>query len=485
MPLWIFILVVVLTLIIQGPLTLSTGLLARDDRWLTAPLKDVHNFGDWWALIRSGTLPDFQPIRDLSYWIDWQVARALGTDPHFHLTNILIWWAILALVWEVTRKVFPEGQRHGLAEGHRKGFSIAAIVVFVMAIHPVAVEPVAWVSGRKHLLSLLFTLVATRLLLGKLNPARALIVVTAFTAGALAQPINLLWPIWAATFLVTSKNLGWARENRMVIAILTAGLLFVSLSTIALNMTVYQGVTWFGFQLTPHAEIYGKKLGGIRWDELDLSMLAAGRYFFNLLIPFNIAHRYSTGALSNLVGLLMIPMAAWAGIRLREKRKEFWFCFLHASLPILVVTAQLSDIFVADSYALAALPGTMLAAAVMLQESTSTVKGMRWVFAAVCGLTLAQSVFAARAWTSAEALWSRSQAVEETPDSLYFTAGDLLNQGKFDEGLERAVRLLELSPGREKPVRLFITAVCKHPRLPAEEKRAFFARLGIPEAHCN
>ncbi|NBQ53476.1 MAG: hypothetical protein EBU49_07855, partial [Proteobacteria bacterium] len=249
--------------------------------------------------------------------------------------------------------------------------------------------------------------------------------------------------------------------------------------------TVYQGVTWFGFQLTPHAEIYGKKLSGFRWDEIDISMLAAGRYFFNLLIPFNIAHRYSTGALANLVGLLIIPLAGWVGFKLRERRKEFWLWSLYAALPILVVTAQLSDIFVADSYALAALPGTMLAAAVMLKEFASAAKGMRWVFAAVCSLALTQSIFIARSWTSAEALWSRSQSVEETPDSLYFTAGDLITAGEYDEALARAGRLLELSPGREKPIRLFITAVCSNPRIPAEEKRANLARLGIPGAHCN
>jgi hypothetical protein len=478
MPLWILLLIVALTLIIQGPLTLSTELLARDDRWLTAPLKEVHNLADWWALIRSGSLPDFQPVRDLSYWIDWQLARALGTEPHFHLSNILIWWAVLALVWQIAQKVFPEGHQ-------KKGFSTAAIVVILMAIHPVAVEPVAWVSGRKHLLSLLFTLIATRLILGHLNPVRALLILTAFAAGALSQPINVLWPIWAITFLATSKNTDWMRQHRPTIVILTAGLALVSLSTIALNMTVYQGVTWFGFQLTPHAEIYGKKLSGFRWDEIDISMLAAGRYFFNLLIPFNIAHRYSTGALANLVGLLMIPLAGWAGFHLHERRKEFWLWSLYAALPILVVTAQLSDIFVADSYALAALPGTMLAAAVMLKELTSAAKGMRWFFAAVCSLALAQSVFIARAWTSAEALWSRSQSVEETPDSLYFTAGDLLNMGEYDEALARAGRLLELSPGREKPIQLFITAVCSHPRMPAEEKRANLARLGIPGVHCK
>ncbi len=477
MQIWIIILIIAVTLILQGPLTLKTELLLRDDRWLTAPLKDVHSFGDWWSLIRSGTLPDFQPLRDFSYWIDWQVAQALGIEPHFHVTNILIWWATLYLFWQIARRVFTEASSHQI--------SIPGTLVFLMAIHPIAVEPVAWISGRKHLLSLMFTLMATRLLLGKLTPPRAVIIVIAFAAGALSQPINVLWPIWAAAFLATSKNLAWARQHRLTLAILTVGLALISLSIVALNMTVYQGITWLGFQLTPHAEIYGKKLGAFRWDEIDISMLAVGRYFFNLLFPFKIAHRYSGGSPINLLGLLMIPLAAWAAWRLRERRREFWLCALFTALPILVVTAQLSDIFVSDSYAFAALPGAMLAAAILVQSARWPATGLRWVIAAIGCVAMAQSIFVARAWTSAEALWSRSQSVEETADSLYFTAGDLLNQGQYDEALARAGRLLELSPGREKTVRLFTFAVCQNPRMAADEKVANLARLGIPDAHCE
>lgn len=479
MPIWLPIAICLLTLVIHGPLILKTEILVRDDRWLTAPLQNVHSLGDWWALIRSGNLPDFQPMRDLSYWLDWQVAGAMGTGPYFHLTNILIWWAILFLVWKIVLGIFSGPEFRGLPVG----VAPAAILVLLMAIHPVAVEPVAWVSGRKHLLSLLFTLIATRLtLLGPVTMPRAALIVAAFAAGTLSQPINVLWPLWAVVFMITNETAAKAPIHRATMTFFAACLILITLAATAINMTVYQGVTWFDFQLTPHAEIYGKKLGGFRWDEIDLSLLAVGRYFFNLLLPFKIAHRYSPGSWANLAGLLMIPLACWAGWRLDKGRRTFWLWSLYAALPVVVVTAQLSDIFVADSYAFAALPGFLIASGVLIAQKTFKKLPVRWFVAAVMGMALAQSILLSRSWLSAESLWQRSQAVEETPDSLYFTAGYLLNSGQHDESLARAKRLLVLSPGSGKTIRLYAFAVCDHPQMNRGEKLVQLDQLGAPDA---
>lgn len=69
------------TLIVHGQLLFKTELLVRDDRWLTAPLKNITSLADWWAAIRSAELPDFQPVRDFSYWLDWRRSIRFLSSP--------------------------------------------------------------------------------------------------------------------------------------------------------------------------------------------------------------------------------------------------------------------------------------------------------------------------------------------------------------------------------------------------------------------
>lgn len=467
------------TIAINSPLTLKTIILARDDRWLTAPLKDVHDIPAWWDLIRTGNLPDFQPVRDLSYWIDWRISSFLGSGPYFHLTNLLLWWAILALVWTIASSALD---RPGKGTANKN--SIPAWLVLVMALHPVAVEPIAWVSGRKHLLSVLFMLGATRLVMTattreKVSFVSCAAITTAFFACCMSQPINILWPVWAIAYVTLKCEGEWIRANRGSLALITLSLGVCSVLTFMVNMSVYQGTTWFGFKLSPHAELFGQKIGGLRADEIGLSMLALGRYFFNLLIPVKIAHRYSPGTFANLAGLLMIPIAGWAGWRLDEKRRDFFLWALHAVLPLVVVTAQLSQIFVADSYALSAMPGFLIAGAILLTSLKADLRKFGIFAAIIAGMLLANSMSIARSWTSTEKLWFRAQEVEETADSIYFTGSYLLKAGQHDDALDQAMKLVDVSGMNSKTIRLLAFAICDHPRIPQQEKVERFERMEI------
>lgn len=468
-----------LTLLIHWPLTFQTILLDRDDRWLTAPLKDTRNFTDWWTAIRSGELPDLQPVRDLTYWIDWRLHDLLGSGPYFHLTNLMLWWGILALTWGIAGGV--------LAGSGKQRPSIADVLVVLMALHPVAVEPVAWVSGRKHLLSIFFMLLATRVLMNacarrKVSPASVVVISIAYLASCMSQPINVLWPVWAAVWLFVKQDRDWRQRNRVQLGSLAAALITGTVVTFMINMSVYQGTEWFGFKLTPHAQIHGTKLGGFRTDEIGISMLAIGRYFYNILCPFTIAHRYSPGAMVNLAGLLAIPLAGWMGWRLKAGRTDFFLWTMHAALPLLVVTAQLSAIFVADSYAASAMPGCLIAIA-LLYQGAGLDRRKSGLFAAVFGgMLLASSMSIAKSWTSTQKLWFRANAIEPTADSLYFTGGFLLQDGRFDEALDHATRLLATSGINSKSSRLITLAICSHPRIPDHEKIERFLALGISDS---
>lgn len=470
------------TLIIYGKLLPKTDLLVRDDRWLTGPLKSVHRFSDWWAAIRSAEIPDFQPVRDLSYWIDWRVADIFGISPLFHISNTIIWLVCLALIWKIARLsidvIEPKEQW------------ISGLVVLIVAIHPVCVEAVAWISGRKHLLSLAFTLAATLTVVQFTsetkyagNRTKVWLAPFFYAFAVFSQPINLLWPIWATGWItLTNPSIDKHVKLRPWFApmVACAG---IGLVAALINTSVYQGTTLFGFLLTPHALIYGKKLGGFRFDELGISILATGRYFMNLLAPLKIAHRYNPGSLLNLIGVFCLPIAVWLIWKVKKVPRYCLAWLLYAVLPIVVVTAQLSDIFVADSYALSAVPGFAIAFGLILTQINLVTTKTKYVAIWFIGisllvLTTAYSASIADSWTSAKKLWSRAQLVEETPDSLYFTSAEFLSDGNFDAALNGALRLIDMAPGRGKPLDLLAYAVCDHPGLSREQKLETLARGG-------
>ena len=119
---------------------------------LRAPLWaiDSGRAGGWLELLSpsqalGGRFWEYYPLRDLSYGIEVAVA---GFSPKLmHLTNLL-----LHLV--ATVAVHGLGRKLGLARGR------ALFAALIFCLHPVAVEPVAWISGRKDLLYTTLTLAA-------------------------------------------------------------------------------------------------------------------------------------------------------------------------------------------------------------------------------------------------------------------------------------------------------------------------------------
>lgn len=93
-------------------------------------------------------LPREEPllVRDLSWLVD-SLAFGFGNPFGLHLGNVLLHALVCALVCRVLLRL---------------GFSVevAAVATLLYTLHPIHVEPVAWVMGRKDLLSTVFALLA-------------------------------------------------------------------------------------------------------------------------------------------------------------------------------------------------------------------------------------------------------------------------------------------------------------------------------------
>ena len=92
----------------------------------------------------NGSSIDYSPIRDTSYLID-RLAFGRGSAG-FHATNVFLHGLNACLLMVFLRK--------------RADSITATVVAIAWAVHPVSVEPVAWISARKDLLMLTGVLLA-------------------------------------------------------------------------------------------------------------------------------------------------------------------------------------------------------------------------------------------------------------------------------------------------------------------------------------
>jgi len=107
-------------------------------------------------IVTSRCVTSYYPVRTLTFAVDYQL---WGLDPlGFKLTNCLIHLAnVLLVYWLVLRLLRHPGAGGESPDGWRD-VCVAASSAGLFAVHPVVVEPVAWVAGREELLMLLGTL---------------------------------------------------------------------------------------------------------------------------------------------------------------------------------------------------------------------------------------------------------------------------------------------------------------------------------------
>ena len=148
--------------------------------------EDVRNEGHYWPLVYT------------TFWLEhklWGYAPA-----GYHAVNVLLHFADSLLVWRVLVRLAVPG-------------AWAAAAVF--AVHPVHVEAVAWVIGRKDLLATLFYLSAVLAWLRfeeesrpAWRPRRYILALALFAAGLLCKSIGVTLPVALAVLL-------WWRQGRV------------------------------------------------------------------------------------------------------------------------------------------------------------------------------------------------------------------------------------------------------------------------------
>ena len=118
----------------------------------------------WSAGLPVGPVGTYRPLALASFVIDHKLGG--GQAWLFHLSSVLLHGLTAVMLFRVLARLLPLGARPpntrpDPAADRRAAWALAAI----WAVHPAAVEAVAWINGRSELFALLFGLVALLLAL--------------------------------------------------------------------------------------------------------------------------------------------------------------------------------------------------------------------------------------------------------------------------------------------------------------------------------
>ena len=160
------------------------GLTAENLRWM---------FTDFEQAIR------YKPLA----WLAWAlVHEVFGLNSFgYHLANVLLHCANAGLLFFLLRRLLKCGMRNAECGMESATWldACAALGTLLWAVHPLRVEPVAWVTGLPYHLALCFALLATLFYLGANAPGAAptdrarnyWLAVAAFALAVLSYPIVL------------------------------------------------------------------------------------------------------------------------------------------------------------------------------------------------------------------------------------------------------------------------------------------------------
>jgi tetratricopeptide (TPR) repeat protein len=379
---------------------------------------------------------DYFPLKTTVQWVEWHLwgENLLA----YHLVNVALHALSALLIWRILGEL---GMRLGWIGG------------LLFAVHPLAVESVAWISEFKNTLSLPLLLLAMDQWIaydaaerrrGRVHCVASLLL---FTAALLCKPSVIMFPLVTLLY-------AWWRRGSVRWRDLAASVPFFAVSAGLGLVTV-----WFQVH---------RALGGAGLPEAPLLARCAGAglavifYLWKCIVPAGLSPNYPLWRLNPPTLLQFLPwLAALALVvlslmqrttaRMRALRLGLGF-FLLNLLPVLgfVPMSYLRISWVADHFAYLPLIGIVgLAAAGFEYLIAGRSDGFKvaaiLAVAAVVGALALQSRRYARVFRSDEALWTFT--LERNPDSWtgHNNLGmDLAADGRLGEAIghyEAAIRL--------------------------------------------
>jgi tetratricopeptide (TPR) repeat protein len=422
-----------------------------------------------WALTTSDAFY-WHPLTWLSHMIDCQF-YGLRPGGH-HVTNVLIHAATTLLVFAAFLYMTGAAWRSG-------------IVAAVFAVHPLNVEPVAWIAERKELLAGFFwfaTVLAYAWYARRPTWRRYALVVVGFVLGLMSKPVVVTLPI--VLLLLDVWPLGRVRvttAKRLIIE--KAPLLALSAASSALT---YVGQQRAGAMiLMAHVPFA---------DRVQHAIVAYATYVGQIYWPYPLAVLYPyqphNAVSSVLVSAVLLAAITALAIRLFTRAPFLisgWLWFAGVLVPMIGLI-QVGAQSHADRFTYIPAVGLSVMA---VWGGAQLLEQRRWIAAFVAGGAIATLAVAASAqtryWTDSVTLMTHTVAVtEQNPVALHLLAFSLAADGRLIDAVPAYRASLRLKP--RNPLALYnlgLALAALHKPREAAESFAEALRLSpsYAEAH--
>lgn len=297
---------------------------------------------DLWRLFIEPYNPlEFLPLRDLSYWFD---ITQFGLNPAaFRLHNIILYLLCLPLVYAITQGLWQYFRSVDVAGAPWAATAVTAL----FALHPAHVEAVVWISGRKDVLSTLFSLLALWLAMSAkreqgLSPRYATASLLALLAAMLSKaPAVAVAPVIATLWILFWRDIP-AQQRRRSQLLWPAGMMLLAacVTSIFSAMSTVKSQAYFGI------EVVTRLFAVLGWMA-RLAVSPESRHFF---VPvFEDTHLSIMVAL----GVAVLVAAAVGMVMILRKRSLEIFAllaFLLLCIPYTQLVPYVTSSLVSDRF---------------------------------------------------------------------------------------------------------------------------------------
>jgi hypothetical protein len=428
-------LVIIVACFVAYSPAIRAGFIWDDDAYVTQnPLLTAPD-GLYRIWFSTDAPSQYFPLTYTTFWLEhkfWDF-NPMG----FHVVNIMVHIANALLLWLILRRLLIPG---------------AWFAAAVFALHPVNVESVAWITERKNLLMLLFSLLSVLCWIKFVfdNGRRAYLL---YIGSLIFCALALLSKATACMLPAALLLILWLKRSPI-----TAKRLLQIVPYIIMSVGIGLLIMW-----------WEKNNQGTGFVEMRLNtaakILIAGRaiwfYLWKLFVPVNLTFSYPRWNIAPgdiwqyawpVASVVMIVIARLFRKRLGRGLVTSILFFLAMLFPMLGFFSLYTFVysFVADHYQYAACIGPIaLVAAGGAVIYGGSGKNARYIILSAAGvLLLALGVLTyrqCRIYKNPEALWQ--DTLKKNPDSWLAhsqTAGIFFKQGKINEAkshLEQAIEL--------------------------------------------
>jgi tetratricopeptide (TPR) repeat protein len=464
------VLIVAATLLAYAPV-LRAGFIWDDDAFLTEnPL--IHAPDGLCRFWFTAASPDYFPLTSSMLWVEWRLWGPNATG--YHLVNVLLHAASAVLLWRVLLRLRVPG---------------AWLAGLLFAVHPVAVESVAWITERKNTLAMALYMASILAYLHAEAAPGATETMNANPRSAFRSPhyflslglflLALLAKTSVVMLPVVLLGCAWWRRGRVAGRDLLRLLPFAAVAAALGLVTVwYQYHNAIGAHVV-RSEGLAARAAGAGW--------AAWFYLYKALLPLNLCFVYprwtpSVSLLAFVPGFLFLAMLLLFA-RFRQSPsavsagpngwgRPFLFAlgyFLVSLLPVLgfVNISFMYYSLVADRWQYTALVGVVALAAGLLAWSMERPSGTRTAaMASACALVLACGGLTFRQthiYHDQETLWRDTVAKNPSAWIAYTNLGGLLFRKAMAPGADSAALLDEAGRYCEEALRILDQAGAPKP----------------------